>query len=81
MGVAGFGDPNPQGGCTAPLPEWRFFLCPVHGIALLGRWCVGGLVPAGFLEAGSPTRTFTALFVFCSGGNLKKRSWSDGWIS
>lgn len=46
--VAGFDSLNNVGGCTATSLISAVFLRLVHSIALLfGRWCAGGLVPAG----------------------------------
>lgn len=53
-----------QADATASSYRTAVFLCPAHGIALLGRWCAGGGNPCRFLCSGSPTRTFTALFAF-----------------
>ena len=67
--AAGFSSPKVQADAPPLRSELAAFLCPAHGIALFGRWCAGGLAPAGFLYSGFPARTLTALFAFCAQGH------------
>ena len=63
-----------QGGRTAfSFQNWRFFCVRRTHCSLLGWWCAGGLVPAGFLGYRSVNPHFIALFAFCERGRSISR--------
>ncbi|WP_028579422.1 hypothetical protein [Desulfogranum japonicum] len=68
--ATGIGIPKTKGGCTASFSDWRYFCVRNTALLYLGRAVCGGLVPAGFLWSGMPTRTASPFFFGMEKGGL-----------